>query len=333
MKIAFFNSKPYDEKFFNAVNETYNHHIHYFEVHLNEKTAKLAAGFDAVCAFVNDTVDKAVLEQLKAVGISFLALRCAGFNNVDLDAAGQLGITVVRVPAYSPAAVAEHAIGLMMSLNRKFHRSYNRVREGNFSLSGLVGFDMKGKTVGIVGTGKIGVSLAPILNGFGCKVLAYDVKENPEILAMDIPYVSLEDLFAQSDIISLHCPLFKETYHMINADSLCLMKPGVMIINTSRGGLIDTAALIQGLKNKTIGSVGLDVYEEEDSLFFEDLSGTIIDDDIFTRLVTFPNVLITGHQAFLTENALKNIADTTLSNLTTLEQGNPCDNTVALSPA
>lgn len=328
MKIAFFNSKPYDEQFFTQINSHYGHEIHFLEVHLNEKTASLASGYQAVCAFVNDTLNATVLKQLADIGIGIVALRCAGFNNVDLKTANELNIKVVRVPAYSPAAVAEHAVGLMMSLNRKFHRAYNRIRESNFSLNGLVGFDMKGKTVGIIGTGKIGLALAPILKGFGCNILAYDVNENNTMKELGGRYVSLEVLFAESDIISLHCPLVPETYHMINKTTLAKMKPGSMIINTSRGGLIDTSALIEALKNRTLGSVGLDVYEEEDNLFFEDLSNTIINDDIFMRLLTFPNVLITGHQAFLTENALRNIADTTLNNIATLEQSKPCPNEI-----
>jgi D-lactate dehydrogenase len=328
MKIAFFSTKPYDETFFNQVNEHYQHEITYIDARLRRTTSALAQGHDAVCAFVNDKLDRDVLTLLAGYGIKTIALRCAGYNNLDVDAANELGFTVVRVPAYSPYAVAEHAVGLMMTLNRKYHRAFNRVREGNFSLVGLVGFDMHGKTVGVVGTGKIGATLIPILKGFGCKVVAYDVYQNPDVLAMGVPYVTLDELLAQSDIISLHCPLVESTHHLINAQTLAKTKRGVMIINTSRGGIIQTNELIEGLKTGQVGSVGLDVYEEEESLFFRDLSNTVIQDDVFSRLLTFPNVLVTGHQAFFTDTALSNIADTTLGNLACLAKGEPCANAI-----
>ena len=326
MDVAFFSTKPYEQAVFELDNT--DHTIHYFEPHLTKDTAKLADAHQAVCVFVNDTVDKSTLEKLASLGVKFIALRCAGFNNVDLQAAQTLGLKVVRVPAYSPAAVAEHAIALMMDLNRQIHRAHNRVREGNFSLNGLMGFDMKGKTVGVVGTGKIGQSIIPILKGFGCQVLAYDVYPNQEAKQLGAEYVEQAELFKRSDIISFHCPLVPQTHHLVNPDTIQQMKPGVMLINTSRGGLIDTKALIEGLKSRQIGSVGLDVYEEEDNLFFEDLSNTVIADDVFSRLLTFPNVLITGHQAFLTREALGNIAETTLSNLTQLEKSESCPNIV-----
>jgi D-lactate dehydrogenase len=330
MKLAFYSTKPYDETFFNQANEDFGFQIDYLESRLRRRTVELANGADAICAFVNDTLSDEVLTGLSDHGVKLIALRCAGFNKVDLEAAKRLGMTLVRVPAYSPYAVAEHAIGLMMTLNRKYHRAYNRVREGNFSLVGLEGFDMHGKTVGIIGTGKIGETLVPILQGFGCNVVLYDVFKNPKLEAMGLPYLSLDELLAQSDIISLHCPLVDATYHLINHDTIAKAKKGVMIINTSRGGIVDTDALIDGLKSGQVGSVGLDVYEEEDSLFFRDLSNTIIQDDRFMRLLSFPNVVVTGHQAFFTQNALTNIAHTTLNNLAQLERGEDCPNIIAL---
>ena len=263
-------------------------------------------------------------------GTRLIALRCAGFNNVDLKAAAELGMTVVRVPAYSPYAVAEHTVALILTLNRKLHRAYNRVREGNFSLDGLLGFDLHGRTVGIVGTGKIGRIVGQILQGFGCKILAYDLYPNPEFEASGAQYVEPLELAAKSDIITLHCPLTPETHHIVNAETINYIKPGVMLVNTSRGALIDTKAIIDGLKSKKIGYLALDVYEQEEDLFFEDLSNEVIQDDVFQRLLTFPNVIITGHQAFFTENALKNIAETTLSNITDFEKGKSCPNQVSL---
>ena len=306
------------------------HELSFFEARLGEKTAPLAAGFRGVCVFVHDQLNKDVIQKLAEGGVQIIALRCAGFNNVEIAAAQEVGIKVVRVPAYSPYAVAEHAVALMLSLNRKIYKAYSHVREGDFSLHGLLGFDMHQRTVGIVGTGKIGAVVAKILNGFGCRLLAYDVNKNPEVEALGAQYVNLTDLFEQSDIISLHCPLIHETYHMINQYALKLMKPGVMLINTSRGALIDTPAVIDAMKSGKIGYMGLDVYEEEDKLFYEDKSLQVIQDDMFSRLITFPNVIITGHQAFFTQEALQGIADTTVANLNDFEQGRPLVNEVTV---
>ncbi|MDZ8223827.1 MULTISPECIES: 2-hydroxyacid dehydrogenase [unclassified Nostoc] len=328
MKVAVFSTKVYDRKFLSAANSRTQHELVFFEPRLNRDTAILAAGFPAVCVFVHDQVDAPTLELLASRGTRLVVLRCAGFNNVDLQAAANLGITVVRVPAYSPYGVAEHAVGLILSLNRKIHRAYNRVREGNFSLDGLLGFNLHERTVGIVGTGKIGLILGQIMKGFGCHILAYDVYRNPELEALGGKYVELPELFANSDIISLHCPLTLETHHLINAEAIKQIKPGVMLINTSRGALIDTQAVIEGLKSGKIGYLGVDVYEQESELFFEDLSGAIIQDDIFQRLTTFPNVLITGHQAFFTAEALHNIAETTFANIADIEQGRSCPNEI-----
>ncbi|MFN6564756.1 MAG: 2-hydroxyacid dehydrogenase [Nostoc sp. ChiSLP01] len=328
MKVAVFSTKAYDRHFLSAVNSSTQHELVFFEPRLNRDTAILAAGFPAVCVFVHDQVDAPTLELLASWGTHLVVLRCAGFNNVDLQAAADLGVTVVRVPAYSPYGVAEHAVGLILSLNRKIHRAYNRVRESNFSLDGLLGFNLHQRTVGIIGTGKIGLILGQIMKGFGCNLLAYDVYRNSELEALGGKYVELPELFANSDIISLHCPLTRETHHLINAQAIEKMKPGVMLINTSRGALIDTQAVIEGLKSGKIGYLGVDVYEQESELFFEDLSGEIIQDDIFQRLTTFPNVLITGHQAFFTAEALHNIAETTFANISDIEQGRPCANKI-----
>jgi D-lactate dehydrogenase len=330
MKVAVFSTKPYDRQFLEAANADHKHELVFFEPRLTCDTAVLATGFSAICAFVNDALDGKTLQCLADREIRLIALRSAGFNNVDLKVAAELGMTVVRVPAYSPYAVAEHTVGLMLTLNRKIHRAYNRVREGNFSLDGLLGFDMHDRTVGIIGTGKIGTITAGILKGFGCQILGYDMHQNSGFEALGAKYVELPELFAASDIISLHCPLTPETYHLINEQALEQMKQGVMLINTSRGALIDTQAVTNALKSKKIGYLGLDVYEQESDLFFEDLSQEVIQDDVFQRLLTFPNVLITGHQAFFTENALKNIAETTISNITDFEQGHPCPNEVHL---
>ena len=322
MKVAVFSTKLYDREFLDAGGST--HALTYFDVRLSSATAPLAQGFDAVCVFVNDVLDADTLAILKAGGTRCVALRCAGFNQVDLKAAQALGITVVRVPAYSPHAVAEHTVGLMLMLNRRLHRAYNRVREGNFSLDGLLGFDMKGRSVGVVGCGRIGLTVARILQGFGCEVLANDVVSSDEGLAMGLRYVDLPTLFAGSDIVTLHCPLNPQTHHLIDAAAIACMRRGVMLINTGRGALVDTSALIAGLKSGQLGHVGLDVYEEEAELFFEDLSGAPLQDDVFARLLTFPNVVVTGHQAFFTRDALAQIAATTLSNLSEVEQGLPC---------
>jgi D-lactate dehydrogenase len=323
MKVAVFSTKNYERDFFESINQNYNHELTFFESHLTPEMCPVTENFPAVCVFVNDLLKKEIVESLAVQGVKLIALRCAGFNNVDINTAARLGVTVVRVPAYSPFAVAEHTVSLMLSLNRKIHKAYARVREGNFSLDGLLGFDMAGKTVGIIGTGKIGTVLAKIMAGFGCKILAYDTFQNQECIGSGVNYVSLPELYAASDIITLHCPLTPETMHLIGEPALALMKDGVMLINTSRGALIDTQKVIDALKSGKIGYLGLDVYEEEADLFFEDQSGKVLQDDIFARLLTFPNVIITGHQAFFTRNALENIVRTTLENISRFEQGEP----------
>ncbi|MBF0486170.1 MAG: 2-hydroxyacid dehydrogenase [Candidatus Omnitrophica bacterium] len=321
MKIAFFSTKQYDREFFDRVNKDFGYEIVFFESRLKDRTAPLTKGFDAVCVFVNDEINAEVLKALNEAGVKLLLLRSAGFNNVDLCAAYYNKIRIARVPAYSPNSVAEHAAALMMSLNRKIVRAYNRVRDGNFSLEGLVGFEVHDKKIGIVGTGKIGVCFAKIMLGFGAEVLAYDPFVNPELERLGVKYLPLEEVFKMSDVISLHVPLIPETQHLINEGSIKGMKKGVMILNTSRGALIDTSAVINALKSGQIGSLALDVYEEEANIFFKDLSGQVLQDDIFARLLTFPNVLITGHQGFFTDTALLHIAQTTLSNMRDFEHG------------
>lgn len=291
----------------------------------------MVMGFPAVCVFVHDLVSRRVLEEMKKGEGRLVALRCAGFNNVDLKAAAELGITVARVPAYSPYAVAEHAAGLIMTLNRKFHRAYNRVREGNFSLDGLMGFDLHGKTVGVIGTGKIGECFINIMKGFGCEVIAHDPFENEKLKSAGLRYVTLEELFAASDIISLHCPLTPDTKHMIGRESIAQMKKGVMLINTSRGALVDAAAAVEEVISGKIGSLGLDVYEEEEGVFYEDLSSTVIADDVLARLLSFPNVVVTSHQAFFTEEAMLNIAQATIGNITEFANTGQCANEIALA--
>ena len=315
MKIAFFSSKPYDKKFFDAANSTQQHKLVYFDSRLNATTAALAAEHPVVCAFVNDVLDASTIEILAKGGTYLVALRCTGYNNVDLEAAQAHNIRVVRVPAYSPYAIAEHAVALLLTLNRKTHRAYNRIRDGNFSLDGLLGFDIHGLTVGIIGTGNIGIEFARIMRGFGCELIAHDPVPHADSSRLGIRYVDMNELLALSDIISLHCPLTPDTYHLINTQAVHKMKPGVTLINTSRGAVIDTQAVISGLKSCHIGYLGLDVYEEESDLFFEDLSDTVIKDDIFARLMVFPNVIITGHQGFFTRNAMQNIAEITLNNI------------------
>ncbi len=332
MKISFFSSKSYDEESFESENKLGEHELVFYEFKLTSTSASLAAGSKAVCAFVNDQLNRETLKVLKEAGTDCVALRCAGFNNVDLQAAREMGITIVRVPAYSPNAVAEHTMGLLLALNRRLYRAYNRVREGNFSLQGLVGFDIHGLTAGIIGTGTIGERVVGLFKGFGCKVLCYDVSENERVKSLGGQYVTREELFAASDIISLHCPLLESTYHMIDSAALEQMKQGVTLLNTSRGALIDTSAVINALKSGHIGNLGIDVYEEEDNLFFEDQSGKVMQDDVFARLLTFPNVLITGHQAFFTQNALRQIARTTLQNITDLEAAGSCVNEVKVNP-
>lgn len=320
MRVAVFSTKSYDEQFLTAAAERLGHEPTFFEARLLAETAALAAGFPGVCAFVNDLLDAGVLERLAAGGTRWIALRSAGFNNVDLAAAERLGLKVVRVPAYSPHAVAEHTVGLMLTLNRKIHRAYWRVREGNFSLAGLLGFDLHGRTAGVVGTGEIGRVVARILAGFGCRLLAHDPDPHPDCAALGVTYVPLETLLAESHIITLHCPLTPATRYLINADAISRMREGAMLINTSRGAVIDTRAVIAGLKSGRIGSLGIDVYEEEADLFFEDLSNQVLTDDVLARLLTFPNVLVTGHQGFFTVEALTAIAETTFRNLSDLEQ-------------
>jgi D-lactate dehydrogenase len=320
MRIAVFSAKSYDRRFLEAANADARHELVFFETQLQPNTTVLADGFPTVCAFVNDVLDAEVLTALKQQGTDLIALRSAGFNHVDIEKADELDLTVARVPAYSPYAVAEHTVALLLALNRKLHRAYTRVRETNFSLDGLLGFDLHGKTVGIVGTGKIGTIVARILKGFGCNLLAFDLYPNDECRDLGVEYVELDDLFPRSDIITLHTPLTPDTYHLIGEATLEQMKEGVMLINTSRGALIDTQTVVEALKTGSVGALGLDVYEEESDLFFEDLSSHVIQDDTFARLLTFPNVLITGHQAFFTEEAMTNIAETTLSNVTAFEE-------------
>ena len=327
--IAFFGSKPYDEASFNDKNKEYGFELRYYKGHLNKHNVILTQGVDAVCIFVNDTADAEVINAMAANGVKLLALRCAGFNNVDLNAAANAGITVVRVPAYSPYAVAEYTVALMLSLNRKIPRASWRTKDGNFSLHGLMGFDMHGKTVGIIGTGKIAKILIHILKGFGMNVLAYDLYPDYNFAREEqIVYTSLDELYHSSDIISLHCPLTDQTRYLINDDSIAKMKDGVMIINTGRGLLIHTNALIEGLKTKKVSAAGLDVYEEEGDYFYEDKSDKIIDDDVLARLLSFNNVIVTSHQAFFTKEALHNIAETTLRNIKDFEEGRPLVNEV-----
>ena len=331
MHIAVFSTKPYDRTFLGPAAEKAGHTLDFLEPRLDRSTARLAEGFPAVCVFVNDTLDAEVLERLAAGGTRVIALRAAGFNNVDLEAAERLRLTVVRVPAYSPHAVAEFTVGLLLALDRRIHRAWVRVRDNNFALEGLIGHDIHARTVGIVGTGRIGALVARIFRlGFDCEVLASDRYESDELKQMGVTYVSVDELIARSCIISLHCPLTPETHHLIDAAAVARAKQGVILINTSRGALIDAEAVIAGLKSGHIGGVALDVYEQEADLFFEDLSNEIIQDDVFQRLLTFPNVLITGHQAFFTEEALTAIAETTMTNIAEEEAGRVSPNRVLL---
>lgn len=331
MRIGLFSTQPYDRTYFDLANQHGRHEIKYFNsaIHSVEEGARLASGFPAICVFVNDKLNQDLISRLAKDGLKLIALRCAGFNNVDLQAAAENGIKVVRVPAYSPYAVAEHALALMMTLNRKTHKAYNRVREGNFSLVRLDGFDIYQKTVGVIGTGKIGQAFCKIMLGMGCKVIAYDKYPSDEMARAGVEYVELKDLFSNSDIISLHCPLTEETHHIINREALKTMKDGVMLINTSRGGLVDTHQVIRALKHGKLGYLGLDVYEQEENLFFRDLSETIIKDDTIARLMSFPNVLITAHQAFFTRNALTQIAEVTLKNISDFENGGNLENEIS----
>jgi D-lactate dehydrogenase len=320
MKIAVFNTKSYDQDYFEKYASSTTYSFSFFETALNVDTATLTTGFNVVCVFVNDNVDKNTIEVLSKNGVKLIALRCAGYNNVDIKAAKSQNIKVVRVPAYSPEAVAEHAVALILTLNRKTHKAYNRVREGNFSLKNLIGFNLYGKTLGIIGTGKIGQTFCRVMSGFGCNIVAFDIVQSQELINIGVTYVPLDDVFQKADIISLHCPLNPHTKHLINEQSINLMKEGVMIINTSRGALIHTADVIKGLSSKKIGYLGIDVYEQEENLFFEDFSEQIIPDDLLLRLSSFPNVLITSHQAFFTKEAMDEITTTTLDNINAFEK-------------
>jgi len=329
MKVAFFSSKGYDQEYFEKVNKDFGFEFNFFESRLNRYTVALAKGHHAICAFVNDKINENTLRVMDEEGIHVLALRSAGFNNVDLEAAEKYGITIFRVPAYSPEAVAEHALALMLTLNRKIHKAYNRVREGNFSLDRLTGFNISGKTVGVVGTGAIGRAFIKLMKGFDVNLVAYDPYPNEMLQKQGVAYQSLDDLLSVSDIISLHCPLTPDTYQLINKDTLAKVKPSAMLINTSRGKLINTEDTIEALKNKQLGYLGIDVYAEEEKLFFKDLSEIIIDDDKIARLMSFPNVLVTSHQGFLTQEALEQIARTTLQNLKDYRDGNQTKNQIS----
>lgn len=329
MKLAVFDSRTYDREAFTAANDRYGHDLTFLEPRLTPATASLAAGFPAVCSFVNDRVDARALAILQNGGTRLIALRSAGYNQVDLDEAGRLDLVVVRVPEYSPHAVAEHTVGLILTLNRKIHRAYNRVREANFSLEGLVGFDLFGKVCGIVGTGRIGAVVARIMHGFGCRLLGFDLKPN-DVLAqeLDLRYTDMPEVYREADILSLHVPLTPSSHHLIDAAAFARMKRGVVLINTGRGALVDSRALIDALKRGQVGAAGLDVYEEEEGIFFRNLSDQVLQDDVLARLLTFPNVLVTSHQAFLTREALTNIADTTLANVRAFERGEALSNEV-----
>ncbi len=320
MRIDVFSAKPHDLEFLRAAATDKALELQFHEARLNADTSRLAEGAEVVCAFVNDDLARETIAKLQEFGVTLIALRSAGFNHVDLRAAHAAGIAVARVPAYSPYAVAEHTLALILALNRKTHRAFNRVREGNFALDGLMGFDMHGKVAGIVGTGLIGTVLARILCGLGCEVLASDPYPSVECKALGVRYVEMEQLLGRADIITLQCPLTPETHHLIDDAAIARMKPGVMLVNTSRGAVVDTKAVIRGLKSGQIGALGLDVYEEEGDLFFEDLSNSYIPDDVFARLLTFPNVLITGHQGFFTREALRAIAETTIANITQFQR-------------
>lgn len=329
MRVAVFSTKPYDRHYLSEANDDFGHDLAFFEPRLDLSTAPLADGFPAVCVFVNDMLDRPLLTHLAENGTRLVALRCAGFNNVDLHAAADLGIDVVRVPAYSPHAVAEFTVALLLALDRRIPRAWARVRDNNFALDGLIGNDLFGKTVGVIGTGRIGGLVARCLKlGFGCRVLAHDQWQDPEMIQIGVEYGPLDEIMAQADILTLHCPLTPETHHLVNAATIDSAQPGFILINTSRGALIDAEALVEGLKSGKVGGVALDVYEQEADLFFEDLSSEIIQDDVFQRLLTFPNVLVTGHQAFLTAEALKAISVTTLRNIAAAEAGGGLENGV-----
>ncbi|MBP0591493.1 2-hydroxyacid dehydrogenase [Paraburkholderia sp. LEh10] len=331
MEIAVFSATPYDRRYLEAANADGHHQLKFFDTPLSIESAGLAAGCRAICIFVNDNADAAALDVLKRNGTGLVALRCTGFNNIDLDAAARLGIRVVRVVTYSPNSVAEHAVALLMAINRKIHRAYNRTRDSNFSLDGLIGFDLAGKTVAVVGTGKIGQVFARIMLGFGCEVIGHDPQHSPEFEAMGAHYAEPGEIGEKADVVSLHCPLTPSTYHIINAQTLARAKPGALLINTSRGGLIDTEAVIDALKSGQLGGLAIDVYEQEADLFFRDLSGTVIADDVIQRLISFPNVIVTGHQAFLTNEALTTICETTLRSVTAFERNETLENEIRAS--
>jgi D-lactate dehydrogenase len=331
MKIAVFSAKRYDRSYLDAANVAAGHQLKYYEAPLDADSVHLAAGYDAVCIFVNDTADAGVLEQLRAGGTRLVALRCTGFNNVDLKAAEQLGMKVVRVTDYSPYSVAEHAVALLLAINRKIHRAYNRTRDSNFALDGLMGFDLHGKSVAVIGTGKIGRVFARIMVGFGCNVIGFDKYPSPEFEALGAHYAVPGEIARDADIISLHAPLTPETYHIINADTISRAKRGALLINTSRGGLVDTEAVIEGLKSGQIGGFATDVYEQEAGLFFRDLSSVVVTDDVLQRLISFPNVILTGHQAFFTQEAITTICETTLKSATEYERGQPLTNEIKAS--
>ncbi len=330
MKISFFSAKPYDKTFFEKENKQYNFDLMFYETHLGPHIVNAIEDEDAVCVFVNDRVNREVIEVLAKKGVKIIALRCAGFNNVDLEAAKEFGIKVCRVPAYSPEAVAEHTMAMLLTLNRKTHKAYNRVREQNFALNGLLGFNLYQKTIGVIGTGKIGKAFVDIAKGFGCKIIAYDLYPDEELKKKGVEYVELNTLFENSDIISLHCPLTPENHYMINEKSIATMKDGVTIINTSRGALINTSDTIEALKEHKIGYLGIDVYEQEEKLFFKDLSAEIIRDDAIQRLMSFPNVLVTAHQAFFTQEALEQISEITLKSISDILDKGTTDEVVLL---
>lgn len=331
MKIAVFSAKRYDRDFLTAANTNAGHQLRFFDAPLDLDSLALAAGYEAVCIFVNDKADAEVLKALAAGGTKLVALRCTGFNNVDLKAAAALGLKVVRVVTYSPYSVAEHAVSLLQAINRKIHRAYNRTRDSNFALDGLMGFDLHGKTVAVVGTGKIGCVFTKIMLGFGCEVIGYDKYPSQTFLDLGARYAEPGEIGAKADIISLHCPLTPETHHIVNADTLARAKRGALLINTSRGGLVDTEAAIEALKSGQLGGLALDVYEQEADLFFRDLSNTIIADDVFQRLLSFPNVIVTGHQAFFTEEAISTICETTINSVTQFASGQPLTDEIKAS--
>lgn len=327
MQVAVFSVKPYDRRSLDEANAHHGHTLTYYETRLNALTVRLAAGYPAVSVFVNDDVNAEVIAELAAGGTELVATRSAGFNQIDLDAAAQHGITVARVPAYSPSAISEFTVGLMLMLARQMHRGHQRVRQNNFELEGLQGFELCGKTVGIVGTGKIGANVARALSGFGCTLLAYDLYPNPGLEGV-VRYTDMAEIWREADVITLHAPLTPETHHLVNAETIAQLKPGVMLVNTSRGALLDTPAVIEGLKSGQVGFLAIDVYEEEEALFFQDLSNQVVKDDVFARLLTFPNVVVTAHQAFFSNEALANIAGTTLANITEFEQTGRCTHAV-----